>query len=198
MAASDIAITLAAFVKFDAPDGTVRLSDGGVLKFAGETYEAAHPTFGSVKTIERIRAAKGDQAERGKILLIPNPAAPVSSWWRADLKYCRMRIWLAEIEADGVTASAEELLADWLVDQVTRIQSASGDVLQLDMMSRTERIFLQDEGNVCSDTFHQGIWPGESGFVNCTDIQGYFAWGTLGSAREEPVKGARDKKKGKG
>ena len=65
-----------------------------------------------------------------------------------------------------------------LVDTAGREQGEASDILTLEFMTVLERLFAINQGNVCSDTFHQTIFSGERGFENCTDNQSFFAWGT--------------------
>lgn len=183
MAASDTAITLAMVVEWEAPDGDVRLSDGGVVKFDpgdGEvTYSGEDSVFGTVASVEVFESGVGDMVEGGNIVFAPNGSATLSDWWRADLENTRLRIWLGEIDSDGISLTGEDLLADWLVDTTKRVQGDSGaEALDLDCMSRMQKLFETSQGNVCSDRFHTSIWSGERGFENCHDGPQYFAWGT--------------------
>ncbi|MFC3097382.1 hypothetical protein [Alteraurantiacibacter palmitatis] len=189
MAATDIAITLATFIRFEAPGGDVLLADGGVVKFGGDTFDSWHAVFGAIQKIDVIRSTIGDMAERGKLVLAPNPEASVSSWYNFGIRNARVRVWMGELEADGVTCTDAKRLADWQVDEITRVQMMGQDLLQIDMIGRGEKLFLTNEGNVCSDRFHQSLFPGERGFENCTDEQGYFAWGAESPQRANPVRG---------
>lgn len=177
MSADDPIVTLTGFLKLEAPGGDVRLCDGGMLSFDGEIYEAEHPVFGSVVSLDGLEAGFSDLAEAGTLVLAPNGVAAVADWWGTSLETCRVRLWLGEVAADGFTVSSAKLLADWLVDVETRQQDAGEDRLELSLIGRAEKLFLRNEGNVCSTRFHQTVFPGERGFENCTDVQGNFAWG---------------------
>lgn len=176
MGATDRTITLAGFLKFEAPGGDVRLCDGGFLDYDSERYEALHPVFGSVRALDEFSAAFGDSAEDGGISFVPAPDATVSDWWRTDLGDSRIRFWQGEVS--GKTVSSATLLADLLVDTPERTQSEGGDdVLALSLIGRAEKLFLTNEGNVCSERFHKSVWSGEDGFNNCTDDPVPVAWG---------------------
>ncbi|MBX7496757.1 hypothetical protein K3172_12900 [Qipengyuania sp. 6B39] len=188
MAVTDLAITLAFVLKFEAPGGDVNLCDGGFLDFdAGdgvERYEAEHPVFGSIVSVGEAEAGFGDMAEGGEVVFASNPAADLADWWRSDLFDSRLRIWMVEVAADMKTATNARLLIDRLVDTAERQQAEGGeDLLALELIGRAEKLFLTNEGNVCSSRFHQTVWPGERGFDNCTDLVGYLAWGTATPSR---------------
>lgn len=184
MSATDGAITLAAFLKMEAPDGDVLLCDGGTLVYDSETYSSYDAVFGTIQEAEDIEAAFGDAAEDATFVLAPNPDATVTDWWRSDLADSRVRVWLGEVDSDGVTVSTATQLADMLVDTIERRQSAGGeDVLVLGLIGRPEKLFLTSEGNVCSERFHKSVWSSEDGFNNCTDLRGFIAWGAASPPR---------------
>jgi uncharacterized membrane protein YgcG len=183
VSATDLAITLAAVLEWQAPDGAVRLADGGVVRFnpggGTVTFEGDHPVFGTLAGFDAFETAIGDSVEGGAFAFAPASGAAVSSWWRTDLENTALRFWVGEIDpADGVTLTDAELVADWLVDTARREQADGSDVLTIECMTRQEKLFEIRQGNVCSDAFHQTIWAGERGFENCTNSQQFFAWGT--------------------
>lgn len=179
MAATDPAITLAYFLKWEAPDGDVRLCDGGFLNYASERYDSRHAVFGAIHESEAFEAGFGDMAEMGALVLAPAPGAALADWWRVDLEKTRLRIWQGELDSDLKTVSTAKQVADWLVDTAERQQGVNGeDLLRLEMMGRAERLFVQSEANTLSDRHHQSVWSGERGFENCHDGPQFFAWGT--------------------
>lgn len=181
MALSDRNLTLAAFMKLELPGGDVRLCDGGTLKFAGEVYNARHPVWGTVAEIPPTESALGDFAPGGAIVLAPAPDAPLSTLLSEAVRKSRVRAWLGEVNADTNSVSAATLLGDWIVD-FSRLRVARGvRTIALEMITRAERLFLTNRGNVCSPRFHKSIWPGERGFDNCTDVPVQVAWGTQGA-----------------
>jgi hypothetical protein len=178
MAATDIAITIAGFLKWEAPDGDVRLTDGGLVTFSAESYGSEDAIFGTVVSANLPASSFDGSAETGELVLVPNGDAAESLWWRSGLEDTRIRFYNGEVEADGHTVIDPEIEADMLIDTVELRQNGKENHLVLSLMSRANRLFYVNEGNVCSDRFHQTIWPGELGFRNCTDAQQYFAWGT--------------------
>lgn len=184
MAATDAVITLAGLLKIEAPAGGVRLCDGGFLTFGGETYESLHPVFGTLAEFDAIEDGFGDLAEGGGFALTPAPDAALADWFRPDLSGCRVRMWMGEVDADGFAVSTAELLADLLIDTVRQRIGAGGErQLILTTMSRAEKLFLKNEGNVLSQRFHQTVWAGEKGLNNCTDLKVAVAWGTASPPR---------------
>jgi len=183
MSVSDLSITLAAVIEWQAPGGDVLLADGGVVKFdpgSGElVFTGSDARFGTLAEADEFSIGVGDQAENGSLAFVPPASAASADWWRTDLENSRLRLWLGEVDpADGVTLTDAEILADWIVDTPSREQGNGQDILRLTFMTRDQKLFEIRQGNTCSDAFHQSVWPGERAFENCTDAQQYFAWGT--------------------
>lgn len=175
-------ITLVWLVKFEAPAGDVNLTAGGVAKFdagAGvETYSSQHATFGTLAEPDEYEAAFGDLAESASLRLIPHPDAALADWYSNELRDARVRIWLGELDTDQITVTDAEQAGDFLVDTVSRVFGADGSlVLELGLIGRAEKLFLINEGNVCSERFHKSVWSGEDGFNNALDTPVPVAWG---------------------
>ena len=182
MSATARTVTLVWLMKLEAPGGDVNLCDGGFVDFdagAGiKRYTDRHPTFGTLAAPDEFEAGFGDMAESGTLALVPAPGAALSSWYTNTLRDCRVRFWLGELDADGKTVTAAKLIGDLLVDNLARTIGADGSVvLELPLIGRAEKLFLINEGNVCSERFHKSVWAGEDGFNNCTDTPQPVAWG---------------------
>ncbi|WP_439569048.1 hypothetical protein [Sphingopyxis sp.] len=179
MALTDPAFTMVSLLKIEFPSHTVRLCDGGRAVMGGEEYLSGHDVWGTIAAAEEIEDAMGDSAPGGGFSLMLAPDTPLSTIIDPALQTCRVRFWQGELDADMETVIDPELLADKLID-VPRWNPDEW-VLDLDLMDRTEVFFLRSEGNVCSASWHQSVWPGERGFDNCTDTPGQVAWGVEGA-----------------
>lgn len=185
MAAGDRVITLTTIFQLELPGGNVNLCSGGFVDFdAGsgvERFTARHATYGKLVTLDAVRQSFEAQAESTTIALCPNPQLPITDWLTDDLRDARVRFWHGEVESDFKTVTSAEQMGDYLVDYPSRVVTAEGtQMLELALMTRDQRLFLVNEGNVCSERFHKSIWPGEDGFNNCTDVPVPVAWGTAG------------------
>jgi len=178
MSLSDRHLTLATFVKLELPGGDVRLCDGGVLAFDGEDYAARDAVWGRVAEIPPGDASIGDLAPGGALVLAPDEATPVSTLRDEALHGSRVQAWMGEVDpATGLVGTAHRL-ADWIVD-FTRVRLAKGArTVALELITRLERLFIRNRGNVCSPRWHKSIWAGEKGFDNCTDVEVSVPWGT--------------------
>jgi hypothetical protein len=182
MSATARVITLVWLMKLEAPGGDVNLCDGGFVDFNAGTgvqrYLDRHPVFGTLAPPDEFEAAFGDLAESGTLALVPNPSAALGDWYTNALRDSRVRFWLGEVDSDGKTVINAKQIGDLLVDNLARTIGADGSVtLELPLIGRPEKLFLINEGNVCSERHHKSVWAGEDGFNNCTDTLQPVAWG---------------------
>lgn len=182
MALADDVITLAGLAQFDFPSATVRLADGGTIKWASDLFDPVHATFGALVEMDPIEEAAGDQAPGGEIALAIPGGVAMSAVFSTALVNSRVRLWLAEVvRATMTVAGTPALLFDGLVDTVG--WRARERELVLTLNSRADRLFLRNRGNVAGSAFHKSVWSGEKGFDNCTDVAVPVAWGTVGPPR---------------
>ncbi len=170
--------TRAVFAKLEMPGGDVLLSGGGVLKYDGDLYVAKHPVWGSIAEIPAIASAIDDLVPGGVIMMAPNPDTPLSVLLDDAVEGSRVRGWQGEVDPETGEVASASLLADLIVDHPYRVRVQGQRLIALETMSRAERMFSMNRGNVCSPRFHKSIWPGEKGFDNCSDVEVSVPWGT--------------------
>lgn len=177
-------IILAGFLLWNTPAGDVRLVDGGTLAFNGEQYRASHPVFGSISDFQPINEGVGDEAPAGTLTFSPAPEADPSVVNSPALQGTRIRMWIGEVDGDtGQLTGPPDLMLDGIGD-VTRLKLARGSrQLEFDIASRSERLFLLNEGNVLSGEFHRSIYPGERGLDNAVAVSTTVAWGVASKPR---------------
>lgn len=177
-------IILAGFLLWNTPAGDVRLVDGGTLAFNGEQYRASHPVFGAISDFQPINEGVGDEAPAGTLTFSPAPDADPSVINSPDLQGSRIRMWIGEIDGDtGTLTGPPDLMFDSVVD-VTRLKLGRGSrQLEVDIVSRAERLFLVNEGNVLSGEFHRSIYAGERGLDNAVAVSTTVAWGVTSQPR---------------
>lgn len=175
---------LAGFLKWEAGAETVRLCDGGTLTFDGESYASRHPVFGAIAGFDPIGEGIGDEAPAGTLTFSPAPDAEPASINSPLLQGSRIRMWISEIDRDtGEIVGTPDLQLDNIVD-VTKLRLAKGVTeLSVDIVSRTERLFLINEGNVLSGERHRQIYPGELGLNNAIGVPQVVPWGVVGAPR---------------
>lgn len=171
-------ITLAAYLKLELPNGTVRLVDGGTLTVGGETYFARNGTLGVPGQFEAVSEGVGDETPAGTIIFNPPDEVASATLIAPANQNARLRIWVAEIyDATGVVKGMPMQLVDWLLDVPSlRFEGGRRSVEYL-FVGSGERLFQIDRGNSLSSAFHEAVHPGELGLRNATGLETSTPWG---------------------
>lgn len=175
---------LAGFLKCEAGAETVRLCDGGTLVYDSETYVSRHAVFGAISGFMPINEGVGDEAPAGTLTFSPPGDADPYVINSPTLQGTRLRMWIAEVDRDtGLIIGTPDQMLDSIVD-VTRLKLGRGTLsLEVDIVSRAERLFIVNEGNVLSGERHRQIYSGELGLNNAIGVPTTVAWGVAGAPR---------------
>lgn len=184
-------ITLAWLLVFELPSQTLRLCDGGHVTWGGNAFESADPDFGTIGEAEALTEASGDEMPSVMLTFYPASTAAAATLSSPAYQGASARVYLAEIDtATGEVDGYPELLADMQLDTTTLIPGKSTRRLEMGLVAAAQRLFLFNEGNTLTTTFHQGVWPGEHGFDNATGKQTTVAWGVQAPPRGTVAAGA--------
>ena len=184
MALTDPVVTLAWLVKIELPSATLRLCDGGLVNWSGEVFASEDPDFGTIGETEAVEESSGDQVQGHSLTFLPKDSAAAATISQPEYQNSPIRFWLAEVDpASGNVVGTPSLLADMLLDTTEMISGRGYRRLEIGMITRAERLFLINEGNTLSPTFHQSVWPGETGLDNATGVALSVAWGVVSPPR---------------
>lgn len=178
------AYSLVGFFKWETPDGDVRLCDGGILTAFAESYASKHATFGTIAGFDPISEGVGDEVPAGTLTFSPAVDADPADYNYGGLQGSRIRFWIGEYDAEtGLISGTPELKSDSIVD-VTRLRigRAKAD-LEVDFVSRGQRLFLIADAFVLSGEAHRRIYPTETGLNNAIGVPKSVAWGIAAAPR---------------
>jgi hypothetical protein len=161
------------------PSYTLRLLDGaGVLSFGGRTFVGLDPTFGSIDSIEEISDGGGDDAPAVTLTLNPSSDAAAGVLAAPDMQGSQVSMWIGAFDAATGGVVPDPLLVFLGSVEVPTIKSASdGRQIEFEIVSAFEQFFFDDEGARLSDTFHQSLFPGETGLAGVTGVDKQIYWG---------------------
>lgn len=173
---------LIGLLKIELPDATVRLCDGGFIDFDGETYRSTDPVFGGISSLQALTEGVGEEIPALELSLNPAGDSAPSDLSQPGFQKSTVRLWIGEYDVDAGTLTGDpDLLFLGQIDQtILRIGRNVRD-LAMTIVSTLERLFMRNEGNTLSSTFHKSVWPGETGHDNATGLGIAVAWGTEGS-----------------
>lgn len=178
------AVYLAAIIKIELPDHTALISDGGTVEVDSESYVSDDAVLGPVAGFESLSEGVGDEAPAGVLSFLPPDGVASADLRDPTIQGSRVRVSIVEIDPDtGEPTDDPEQLADWIVDYPELAFEEDGRRLDLNCVSNAERLFQVNQGNFLSPTFHQRIWPGETGLRNASGVSRSVAWGTASPPR---------------
>lgn len=169
---------IAGLIRMDLPGYTLRLADGGHVRWGSEDFVGRDPRFGVIASIGGFEDGVGDQAPALSLELFPGTTVAATDLSRPDMQGSRVRMWLAVIDpSTGAPIPDPYLIFSGEVDQTVLTAGRGDRRVRFELVSGFERFFENEEGTRLSDAFHQSIWPGETGLANVTGVQKRVYWG---------------------
>lgn len=161
------------------PERTVRLIDGGFLKWDGETWRLRDAECGMVATISSLDDGVGAEAGNFTLsLAMPDMESLLAFALDPAKQGSVVTIHLATVDREtGLLIGEPDLLFRGLYD---RPEMGVGEGLTLDLECVTEEAkMLQANDDLrLTDAFHQSVWPGELFYVYVTGVRRKVYWRT--------------------
>lgn len=165
--------------EMDLPTTTVRLLDTSAVVKVGDNYfQGADATFGSLYSLSDFSDGAGDQAPGFTLTLAPASNAAAIALSSPAMQGSPVKLSLGIIvPATGLLVDTPELILSGLIDY-SRLRGGNNNrLLELEITADTEAFFMNDDGVRLSDSFHQYLWPGETGLNQVTGILHQVWWG---------------------
>lgn len=173
-----MSVGLTGLLKIELPSRTVRLSDGGITVFAGETYAPIDDELGSIAGIDGIAEGVGQEIPALNVRLAPPGPVAVTALSVGAIQQSRVRLWLAEYDlVTGAVVGTPDLRFIGFVDQPSVMVRARQFEVQFTAVPDLEALFFRDTGNGLSASFHKALYAGELGHDNATGLTIPVAWG---------------------
>lgn len=172
------------------PAYTANLIEGaGYVTFpvngVSTTFTGEDSLFGTLGTISAVSEAVATEAPRVTITLVPPTAAAVGQLNQPLYQGAPVKIWFGAVnEATGAVVGVPELVFSGRLDTAKTTAQPNARIVELDVASVFERMFIAQEGDRLTDRWHQSIHPGEGGLRLNSDALIDPMWGaqTLASA----------------
>jgi hypothetical protein len=176
-------IGLIGLVQIDLPDATIRLCEGGFMRWAVDggdvaTFYSHSPVFGTIASIDAVTEGVTEAVPALDLTLhVPSTAAP-EDLSQPGFQRSRVRFWIGEYAPDdGILVGEPELMFHGQIDQTVLGEDAGTFDLTMSIVSSLERLFLRNRGNSLNPRWHKSIWVGETGHDNATGLGVPVAWG---------------------
>lgn len=166
-------------VEIVLPTATLRLLTGqGVIVFDGKTFTGIDATYGVLDSVDNLTDGTGDEAPSMLLRLAPASDAAEAALASASMQGSPVSIWLGVVDPSNGLVIAEPLLIFLGVLDVPTLKSGKTQrLLEFEITSAFEQFFFNDDGARLSDTFHQYLFPGETGLSQATGILQQIYWG---------------------
>lgn len=172
-------VALVGLIAIDLPGHAIRLSDGGFVVVDGETYESSDPVFGAIGAVESLTEGVGNEVPALRLTFLPASIAAAADLSRPGFQGSPVRFTVAEIDtATGLVIGTPDRMFDGQTDRTKLVSGRGTRRLEMDLVSRAERLFAINEGNTLEPRFHRKVWPGEGGEDHATGLTVAVAWGT--------------------
>jgi hypothetical protein len=170
-----IQIGLTGLCKIELPGYTIRLCDGGRIKWGSETFVARDPEYGTLGSIEEISEGAGEELPPLELTLIPPDTAAAADLVQPTMQGSRVQLWLAEYNpVNSTVIGTPEAKFDGELDQAALTLQLQ---LTLSIIPAAARLFELNIGNSLSASWHKSIWSGETGHDEATGLTEKIAWG---------------------
>ncbi|MGT2515662.1 hypothetical protein ACVOMT_16760 [Sphingomonas panni] len=105
-------------------------------------------------------------------------SAAVADLTRADVQESPVRAWLAAVNRDSGQIVPEPIrVFEGTLDVAQLMVGKAIRTVEWRTVSALERFHDKERGARLSDSFHQLVWPGETGCANMTGIEKTSYWG---------------------
>lgn len=173
-------VTTFGAVQIDLPSYTLRLLSGPIALSGApwSSFVARDPTFGVLAGIDDLRDGGGEQAPSISLTLHPSSDAAAATLAAPTMQGSQVQIWLGVVTpATGAVVADPCLIFVGELDVARLTMEEHGRTLEFDLISAFDRFFAEAEGIRLADSFHQSIWPGETGFAAVTGVTEQIYWG---------------------
>lgn len=162
------------------PGHTIRLLTGsGIIVFADKTFTGRDATYGVLQSVEDLTDGTGDEAPALTITLAPASDAAAAGLASAGMQGSQVSIWLGVVEpSNGLVVGDPLLIFLGALDVPTLKVGANSRLLELEITSVFEEFFTSDDGVRLNDSWHQSIWPGETGLADTSGVLRQIYWGS--------------------
>ena len=169
---------LVGLAEIQLPARTIRLCDGGVIRWGAIDFASEDPDFGTLGAIDRLEEGVGVEVPALTVTLLPPDPEAAAMIAAPGNQASPARFWLADYNrATNRVVGSPQLLFNGMIDQLRFSVRRTGMEIGATIVSLLERLFELNIGNSLNSAFHQRIWTGETGQDNATGLSRPVAWG---------------------
>lgn len=170
------AVWLTQLFRWSTADFDLRLTTGGTIIWAGETFRQRDPAWGVLGALPTFDDGIDSQTSRADITIYPASHEALATM--ADRKHqgTSLAVWDASIDPDtGLLMGQPDLLFQGRFD-FARFIGNEAEELILECGTDEAWLIEPNEDRRLSDPFHRSVWPGELGMSHVTGLGRTIYW----------------------
>lgn len=166
-------------VEIDLPDYELLLLDGsGEVMIGGRKFVGRDPVYGVIDSISKLEDSGGDSAPVLTLTLLTASTEALTTLASASMQGSPVYVRMGVIDRiTGQVVPDPYILFSGELDVPTIKWGQNTRRLEYKITSVFERFFQVDEGLRLAPTFHQWVWPGETGMDAVADVERPVPWG---------------------
>jgi len=158
------------------PDQTIYWTDGGFVVWGDHTYQAEHPVYGTVDSIEEIEDGADNGTTRCAITILPPDGTGMVQLANPATQGSYISVHLGAVDrTTGLLIGIPDPLFFGELD-FGRLGVGGSWSLVLECGTEEARCLEMYADQRLSDSYHKAIWSGERGLEHVTDTKRKIHW----------------------
>lgn len=176
-------IGLTGLLKIELPGHTIRLCDGGFVRWGADLFRAKDPVFGVLGSVGELSEGVGEEVPVVELVFLPPGSTAPADLSQPGFQTSPVNFWLAEKDmATGLVVGTPDLQFSGELDQTAIEFGASSRTVEMTAVSASARLLERNIGNALTSSWHRSIWSGEAGHDQATGLGRAVAWGVASPA----------------
>jgi hypothetical protein len=170
-------------VQMYTANAIINLVDGcGFVTFSAlgnsTTFTSNDPVYGTLSAIAQVSEAVATSAGSTQVTMYPAGTAGFVDINSPLNQGAPCNIWVGAVDpATGLSIGSPELIWQGRYDFAKSTISGQTRSVVIEVVTVLDRLFIQNEGLVLSNAWHQSIWPGETGLSLNIEASADPFWG---------------------
>lgn len=173
-------VTIFAALTMTVGADTIRLLDGSSeITINGNVYSGEDADYGVWAAMGAFEDGTGDEAPGISITIHPANDAALLAFSSPAMQGETVQVHIGAIDpTTGAVIGDAFLLFNGEVEIPKYTFGLGTAEIEMDCVGGMERLFFNDEGIRLAPSFHNQVWPGETGLNNVTGVRDTIYWGS--------------------
>lgn len=171
-------IGLAGLMEIALPTHTIRVCDGGFVRWGANLFESSDPVFGAVGSVGEVSEGVGEEVPVFEVTFLPPGTTSPAQLSQPGYQTSVAQFWIGEFDIDtGALVGTPDLQFIGEVDQTSIEFGRDSRTVSMTIVSEAARLLERNIGNALTSAWHRSVWSGETGHDQATGLGRAVAWG---------------------